>query len=134
MFILPWKKSLRYFQKNVVARRANQQTKYPYKLPKNTSMWFANFLSMYFVYGLKTLKTCLAICSSNITLKALYGFLYGSLCINKKRSYRDKIILITIRSVCHRYRLYLFNYEHLLDSYDNLLVSFVTVPLIYGMI
>ena len=27
------------------------------------------FLSMYFVYGLKTLKSCLAICSLNITLK-----------------------------------------------------------------
>ena len=52
------------------------------------------FLSMYFVYGLKTLKNCLAICSSNITPKAAHG----SFCIKKNRSYRDKIFTTIIRN------------------------------------
>ena len=52
------------------------------------------FLSMYFVYGLKTLKSCLAICSSNITPKAVHG----SFCIKKNRSYRDKIFTTIIRN------------------------------------
>ena len=54
------------------------------------------FLSMYFVYGLKTLKSCLAICSSNITLKKC---VHGSFFIKKNRPYRDKIFTIIIRNI-----------------------------------
>ena len=57
---------------------------------------------MSFVYGLKTLKSCLTICFSNLTLKDDHE----SFCIKKNRLYRDKIYTIVTR-----------NTEHLLDLF-----------------
>ena len=103
MFTLPWKNLNIIFEKRS-STTSKQNIHINYQRTRLCDLQI--FLSMYFVYGLKTLKSCIAICSSNITLKTIYG----SFCIKKNHSYRDKIFAIVIRNMRYFFQFWAFNW------------------------